>query len=502
MKFIVKFSLTWLIISHSINLSASEADKEEPRWFEIEVIVFKSTRDDGLFAESWDDKAELTKPEQLIDFLQPYQEEVFPHSQVIDNESATESVEVTEVSKQTPNPVNSAQTDNANLATDSTNLNAGNLDAANISSLSDPGQQDTSIEPTAIEEKPFRTLDASLHQLINEAKSLTRHPNYQVLFHEAWRQPVLGSRQAEHIRIAGGQDFSSQYNYDGSKRIFNDEIDILPSTDDEIKLNQFSDENLNNTNSINDNVTNNDSVNAGSVTNNLATDNLSHNPTDGLATADILNSSDSLSAVEEVKFGNLLPQLVPVPWVPELDGDIKIYLGRYLHIKTNLFLRRPDKEEVEVIDLNMFNSDMLSSFSDDNEFQNDNDFQNTNLELNAINNFQAEQLELTTNDTQTSDNLTPENNIYSFNDTATNTDLQEIQKSQFSWEIDDNFLETESEKMYIERLFNYPVSQSRRVRSGELHFFDHPLVGVLVLITPYEKDKEESEVGQLLAPSM
>lgn len=489
MKFIVKFSLTWLIISHSINLSASEADKEEPRWFEIEVIVFKSTRDDGLFAESWDDKVELTKPKQLIDFLQPYQEEIFPHSQVIDDKSLSNSAEVSEVPKQTLNPVNAAPTDNANLVNDAANLNS-------------PGnpQQDMPIEPTPIEEEPFRTLEASLHQLTNEAKSLTRHPNYQVLFHESWRQPVLGSRQAEHIRIAGGQDFSSQYNYDGSKRIFNDETDGLSSAVDDTNLNQFDNENFNNTHSINDNVTNNNSTNAGFVNNNVTTDNLNRDTTDGLVATDILNSSESVSTIEEIKFGNLLPQLIPVPWVPELDGDIKIYLGRYLHVKTNLFLRRPDKEEVEVIDLNMFNSDMLSSFSDNNDFQ-------TNVELNTINNFQADQLELSTNDTQTPESQTPENlasenNIYSFNDTSTNTDLQEIQKSQFSWEIDDNFLETESEKMYIERLFNYPVSQSRRVRSGELHFFDHPLVGVLVLITPYEKDKEESEVGQLLAPSM
>jgi hypothetical protein len=38
----------------------------------------------------------------------------------------------------------------------------------------------------------------------------------------------------------------------------------------------------------------------------------------------------------------------------------------------------------------------------------------------------------------------------------------------------------------------FRLHQSRRMRSGELHYFDHPLLGVLALITPFEPPKPES----------
>lgn len=38
-----------------------------------------------------------------------------------------------------------------------------------------------------------------------------------------------------------------------------------------------------------------------------------------------------------------------------------------------------------------------------------------------------------------------------------------------------------------EAMLSFPFSQSRRMRSGELHYLDHPLLGILVLVTPYEE---------------
>lgn len=36
----------------------------------------------------------------------------------------------------------------------------------------------------------------------------------------------------------------------------------------------------------------------------------------------------------------------------------------------------------------------------------------------------------------------------------------------------------------------YRLQEQRRVRSGEIHYFDHPVVGVIVLLTPYEKGSD------------
>lgn len=436
-------------MSNFVSLQAAETKTEQDRWFQIEVIVFKSNRSEGLFAESWNDKTELTKPSNLIDFLQPYQEKKFPHSQVLD-EATNDQIARSE------NEHNVAQVNNEKSVGGSPN-NSTTLSAE----ATDTTQLSSQLLPLGIDEIPFKTLSKDQLQLSNEAKSLTRHPDYQVLFHKAWRQPVLGFKQAEHVRIAGGQDFSEEFKYDGTKKIFNEQYPEFNSKDSfstaaAEQFNTQTDETeVNNSQSIDD-------------------------------------SSLQPSNTETIKFGNLIPELVPSPWVPELDGDIKVYLSRYLHIRTNLYLRRPDKEEVEVIDLNMFNNDMLSIQNDE-----DRSIQVTDSALEGFDSFKTDEVDLTADDKQTSTDT-----IYNFNQSLANTELQPPQKSQFSWEIDDNFLEAESEKMYIERLFNYPISQSRRVRSGELHFFDHPLMGVLILISPYEIEKDESEVNQLLSPSM
>ncbi|MEF8833521.1 MAG: CsiV family protein [Halofilum sp. (in: g-proteobacteria)] len=44
-----------------------------------------------------------------------------------------------------------------------------------------------------------------------------------------------------------------------------------------------------------------------------------------------------------------------------------------------------------------------------------------------------------------------------------------------------------------EAMLSFPFSQSRRMRSGELHYLDHPLIGMLVLVTPYEEDQETED---------
>jgi hypothetical protein len=42
----------------------------------------------------------------------------------------------------------------------------------------------------------------------------------------------------------------------------------------------------------------------------------------------------------------------------------------------------------------------------------------------------------------------------------------------------------------------YRMQQSRRMRSGELHYLDHPVFGLAVRVTPYEPPKPASNPGQ------
>jgi hypothetical protein len=54
----------------------------------------------------------------------------------------------------------------------------------------------------------------------------------------------------------------------------------------------------------------------------------------------------------------------------------------------------------------------------------------------------------------------------------------------------------------IERPFlqDYRLHQTRRMRSTEIHYFDHPLIGVISIVTPYEFPKPEPEVEPVATP--
>jgi len=39
-------------------------------------------------------------------------------------------------------------------------------------------------------------------------------------------------------------------------------------------------------------------------------------------------------------------------------------------------------------------------------------------------------------------------------------------------------------------MLSYPFLQQRRMRSGELHYLDHPVLGMLILVTPREEDED------------
>ena len=41
-------------------------------------------------------------------------------------------------------------------------------------------------------------------------------------------------------------------------------------------------------------------------------------------------------------------------------------------------------------------------------------------------------------------------------------------------------------------LRGYRIEAERRMRSKEIHYFDHPLIGVLILITPEEQLTDEA----------
>jgi hypothetical protein len=454
-----------LFASNALNASeqSDEEESEKPRWFEIEVIVYKPTNENSFNDESWDKYLDFRPSEQQIDFLQPFylsQEEACfmttAHSNVAqcipeDDLVLMTNNNVVNNSKNTfeQEQLTNNETVKSNAVPDNSVIDIHSLDeeALLLTQLNQP-----------VEEKPFQPLDESLLQLSNEAASLRKHPDYQVLTHIAWRQPVLSKSDAPSIRIAGGRDLSESYQYNGNRRLGQSEQALIEeSSNVEFDNNREFD--------ASNQLTNEPAKNVEGITD-LNFNSLAENTIHSV-NSNTLNDAEQMDRLSNIN----LPLATPTLWVPELDGSIKIHLNRFLHISTDLYLRKPGKEEIEAIDLDLYSPELLSSFSVD-----------SNKPLFPLPEEKSTEASiLSSSFEEPTENSKPEQQPTTFSDNKSH---------QFSWEIGDDFLETESEKIYVERLFNYTLKQSRKVRSGELHFFDHPLLGLFIIIRPYELPTE------------
>ncbi len=132
------------------------------------------------------------------------------------------------------------------------------------------------------------------------------------------------------------------------------------------------------------------------------------------------------------------------PHVWELDGFIKIHLRRYLHI--NLDLKIKQIQDKFII------AEQFNSFVETETF-----------------------LETEPEDSGISIN---------WNEAGATED------SENSFINEENLVE---ETIKVEYLQPYQLLQKRRVRSKEVHYFDHPVLGVMVLITPYDNKPEPAQ---------
>lgn len=64
--------------------------------------------------------------------------------------------------------------------------------------------------------EPFTLLPANERSLNDEARRLVRAGGYQLLFHQAWRQPIYNSKNAQSIIISGGQSYGKHQELEGS----------------------------------------------------------------------------------------------------------------------------------------------------------------------------------------------------------------------------------------------------------------------------------------------
>lgn len=149
--------------------SFAEETANNERWFQVEMLIFKNPALKTTYPEAWPDYADINEPESFIRI-----------------DGATETI--------------------------TSNSNTEPYTYKNI-----PLKQTIELEaPVSLEGlEAFKALLPEERQLLNERRSLDQDRRYQVLFHEAWNQPVPGRDLVVPIRVDGGERFGRQAELQG-----------------------------------------------------------------------------------------------------------------------------------------------------------------------------------------------------------------------------------------------------------------------------------------------
>ncbi|WP_163133537.1 CsiV family protein [Agarivorans sp. Alg241-V36] len=153
----------------------------------------------------------------------------------------------------------------------------------------------------------------------------------------------------------------------------------------------------------------------------------------------------------------------PEPAIWELEGGIRVYLQHYLYIESELLLKRP--VEVELL-------------------------------LNEPEPQLEQPAELPPQQTVIAEETTVEvpDNVAVAEVVVPNEEQQVVVLSADAETVEQGSLI--SEYQTEEQLHSFKFDQKRRVRSGEIHYFDHPLMGMLIQIRRSPEEETNASIEQ------
>jgi hypothetical protein len=417
--------LVGLSVVSSFTLSAAE---EEKRWFEVEVIVFERNVNAAKVKEHWDEALYPTFSNDNLD----------PMALFLEKANLADLGETTEISL----------LDGELLAQSADDLQAGLID--DTSELPDLGIQEEASPSPTLDKPVIKTLDvvksttvtidgASLKgeiqypefkivpanelQLSEQFSALNNHANYNVLLHSAWRMPPEARKGALPIRLFAGHNFQQEYNMDGSAK----------------------------KRSANNNLVEEPAVYIQPINYETVID------LDGVEFVD-----EALQAQTQNQSQLPTPVQATSP-VWQLDGELTIYLEHYLYAKTDLFIR---KEGVKVIRStpptppSRVSEELITSKEND-------------VDLLALSGIHLKRE--TASELPSTVNFLNEANVTE-NDNENETQLG----------TDGQTNNVQIQKRRVPFLNSYPMQQLRVIRSGEIHYLDHPMFGMIIQIRKYE----------------
>nr|WP_224745911.1 CsiV family protein [Neiella litorisoli] len=230
-------------------------------------------------------------------------------------------------------------------------------------------------------------LSADLLQLSEAREKLANGGAYKPMLHAGWRIDIDSKRRMPAIKLIAGHNFGSRYSADGWEHPVEQPEETLIGGDDSSLLAPVSD----------------------------GQDAESQQLASPESEAEImLPATTGNDGWQEVDLNNTPIEYKPAVW--ELEADLHIWLATWLHIETDLVLRRSGRKSPQ-------------------------ELEDTDAVL-----------------------LPTESTSTLVSDAAT-----------------------------VPYLFNYNMSQFRRVRSSEIHYFDHPMFGMILQIRPYEPRPEPEQ---------
>jgi len=441
--------LMWMNVE--VQAAASEPPQPETAWFQIEVILFEQTEPNRYIEELWPENPIIPNIQDSIDFLSPK-----PLSEEISTDPATlnPTTETQQAGANNAAGLNSQNTEVPTTNKDEANALLQNIDAAGSVITHNIVMPPPVAAPPPQFETPFVPLDESQIQLSREIAILKRDKHLKILLQTGWRQPVNDADNAQSVRLLGGQDYLDEFQLNGTKRkpeeraisesVSAEAKPVDTDADITLKPNEHCMDNTEDKDLGNELATVQSSTSESSaapvleVQENRVVDDKPENLIEQTQSNALessqknnKNSPAGLTSTEMPSHLSCAPKLIPHLW--ELDGLINVRVKRYLHVDFNLVFRHPDVRKSPAVAI----------------------FEHS---------------------------LTPNEMITTEKDVLA-TENQGLVEVPVNAEA----------SLQQEFLHNYVINHQRRLKSGEINYLDHPLVGILILITPYQPQLIEAE---------
>ena len=201
------------LIATSFLLSGfATAQEQTPNWYQVEIIVFTQTLTATDTQESWSKDIALAYPpgSTALKTQQQLEAQQLQESELLQSvEQNLENGQITQKNTHTLNP-------EENLSNPNEASNSVNSETVSASSQQNPLYEDEDNIERVNTPEPFIILDEEEQSLSAIKSSLSRHNNYRVLTHKAWRQPAYEHDTEKAVILTGGDLFDDHYELEGT----------------------------------------------------------------------------------------------------------------------------------------------------------------------------------------------------------------------------------------------------------------------------------------------